>query len=69
MSILYQTRSTALMHPSFSGTFVTWAYLPQTTLPPGVTRPSSLTLTSMMVPFVMTPRDVYDWPLGFFLQS
>ena len=33
------------MHPSFSGLFVTWAYLPQTTLPPGVTSPSSLTLT------------------------
>ena len=40
-----QTRSTALMHPSFSGLFVTWAYLPQTTLPPGVTSPSSLTFT------------------------
>ena len=40
-----QTSRTALMHPSFSGLFVTWAYLPQTTLPPGVTSPSSLTLT------------------------
>ena len=41
----FQTSRTALMHPSFSGLFVTWAYLPQTTLPPGVTSPSSLTLT------------------------
>ena len=29
------------MHPSFSGLLVTCAYLPQTTLPPGVTSPSS----------------------------
>jgi hypothetical protein len=29
---------------------VTCAYLPQTTLPPGVTSPSSLTFTSMIVP-------------------
>ena len=33
------------MQPSFSGLLVTCAYLPQTTLPPGVTRPSSLTFT------------------------
>lgn len=33
------------MTPSFSGLLVTWAYLPQTTLPPGVTKPSSLTFT------------------------
>lgn len=31
---------------------------PQITFPPCVTRPSSLTLTSMTVPFVMTPREV-----------
>ena len=39
------TKSTALIHPSFSGWLVTWAYLPQTTFPPCVTIPSSLTLT------------------------
>lgn len=33
------------MQPSFSGLFVTWAYFPHTTLPAGVTRPSSLTFT------------------------
>ena len=49
------SKSTALMQPSFSGLFVTWAYLPHTTLPPDVTNPSSLMFTSMMVPFVMTP--------------
>lgn len=31
---------------------------PQITFPPCVTRPSSLTLTSMTVPFVMTPKEV-----------
>lgn len=81
------TSNTALMQPSFSGLFVTWAYLPETqdhisfsscktqglhwqkgksqskhspqmTFPPCVTNPSSLTLTSMTVPLVMTPRVV-----------
>ena len=52
---LAHTSSTALMQPSFSGLLVTWAYLPHTTLPPGVTSPSSLTLTSITVPFVTTP--------------
>ena len=33
------------MVPSFSGLFVTCAYLPHTTLPAGVTSPNSLTLT------------------------
>ena len=33
------------MQPSFSGLLVTCAYLPHTTLPPGVTSPSSLTFT------------------------
>jgi hypothetical protein len=51
-------RSTALMQPSFSGLFVTWAYFPKTTLPPAVTMPSSDTLTSMTVPLVSTPREV-----------
>ena len=60
------TSKTALMHPSFSGLFVTCAYFPQTTLPPGVTNPSSLTFTSMIVPFVTTPRLVYACPFGFF---
>ena len=55
------------MQPSFSGLLVTWAYLPQTTLPPVVTRPSSLTLTSITVPLVMTPSCVYSGEDGFFL--
>ncbi len=41
------------MHPSFSGLLVTWANLPQTTLPVCVTRPSSETLTSITVPVIM----------------
>lgn len=61
-----QTNNTALMHPSFSGLFVTCAYLPHTTLPVYVTKPSSLTLTSMTVPLVMTPSDVYIALYGFF---
>lgn len=54
------------MHPSSSGSFVTWAYLLHTTLPVCVTRPNSDTFTYRTVPFVMTPRVVYvvDW--GFF---
>ena len=55
------------MHPSFSGLFVTCAYLPQTTLPVYVTRPSSDTLTSITVPFVITPSVVYIALYGFFL--
>mmetsp|Transcript_8306 Transcript_8306/g.16309 ORF Transcript_8306/g.16309 Transcript_8306/m.16309 type:complete len:200 (-) Transcript_8306:179-778(-) len=55
------------MHPSFSGLLVTWAYLPHTTLPEGVTRPRSLTLTSITVPLVITPRLVYSGDCGFFL--
>ena len=43
---------------SKGGRRLTWAYLPHTTLPPGVTKPSSLTLTSMMVPLVSTPSCV-----------
>ncbi|KAH1022554.1 hypothetical protein HUJ04_011938 [Dendroctonus ponderosae] len=61
------TKSTALMHPSFSGLLVTWAYLPQTTLPACVTKPSSEILTSITVPLVMTPKLVYMAELGFFL--
>lgn len=34
--------------------------LDQTTLPPVVTNPSSLTFTSMMVPLVRTPNEVYS---------
>jgi len=55
------------MQPSFSGLLVTWAYLPQTTLPDGVTKPKSEQLTSMMVPLVMTPKEVYSGDCGFFL--
>ena len=36
------------------------------TFPPCVTSPSSLTLTSTTVPFVMTPRLVYSGDDGFF---
>jgi hypothetical protein len=39
------------MQPSFSGLLVTCAYLPNTTLPLGVTSPKSLTFTSIIVPF------------------
>lgn len=55
------------MHPSFSGLLVTWAYLLQMTFPVCVTSPNSLTLTSSIVPFVMTPSPVYNCDCGFFL--
>jgi len=55
------------MHPSFSGWLVTCAYLAQTTLPPCVTIPNSLTFTSIIVPLVITPREVYICDEGFFL--
>mmetsp|Transcript_390 Transcript_390/g.1223 ORF Transcript_390/g.1223 Transcript_390/m.1223 type:complete len:295 (+) Transcript_390:53-937(+) len=55
------------MHPSNSGLFVTCANLPQTTRPVVVTSPSSETFTSMTVPLVMTPNDVYIADDGFFL--
>lgn len=45
----------ALIHPSFSQLFVIWAHRPQTTFPPAVTKPSSLTFTSIIVPLVNTP--------------
>lgn len=64
----YHTSSTPLMHPSFSGLFVICAYLLHTTLPPGVTRPNSLTFTSMIVPFVIMPNDVAVYPFGFFFK-
>ncbi|KAJ8613464.1 hypothetical protein MRB53_036949 [Persea americana] len=57
----------AFRHPSFSGLFVTCAQRPQTTLPPAVTKPSSLTFTSMIVPLVRTPSCVYNGLCGFFL--
>ncbi|GET93744.1 40S ribosomal protein S8, putative [Leishmania tarentolae] len=57
------------MQPSFSGLFVTCAYLPHTTLPDGVTRPNSDTFTSITEPFVMTPSPVYILPCGFFLTE
>ncbi len=41
--------------------------LDQTTLPPVVTIPSSLTLTSRIVPLVKTPNEVYNGDWGFFL--
>ena len=57
---------TALIQPSFSGLLVICAYFPNTILPPAVTSPSSDTLTSMTVPFVMTPSCVYIGDCGFF---
>lgn len=70
------TSKIALMHPSFSGLFVTCAYLPipqsslpsipHTTFPDSVTNPNSLTFTSMIVPFVITPSSVYNLLCGFF---
>mmetsp|Transcript_19661 Transcript_19661/g.39855 ORF Transcript_19661/g.39855 Transcript_19661/m.39855 type:complete len:299 (-) Transcript_19661:181-1077(-) len=61
------TSSTALTHPSSSGLFVIWANFAQATFPDVVTRPKSLTFTSMTVPFVTTPKLVYRALLGFFL--
>lgn len=54
-----QTRSKALIHPSFSGLLVTYAYLLQITFPDYVTNPNSLTFTSNIVPLVITPNVVY----------
>lgn len=51
----YYTNKTAFTTPSLSGSFVIWAYFPQTTFPPAVTSPSSETFTSMIVPLVRTP--------------
>ena len=50
------------MQPSFSGLLVTCAYLPQTTLPPGVTSPSSLTFTcAHHVPAHQAPAIAPSW--------
>ena len=57
---MYHTSSEALIQPSNSGLFITYAYLLQITLPVYVTIPSSLTFTSIMVPFVITPKFVYN---------
>ncbi len=40
--------------------------VPQTTFPPGVTKPNSLTFTSIMDPFVITPKLVNKGECGFF---
>ena len=64
---LSQTSSTAFTHPSFSQLFVICAHRPHTTLPPAVTIPNSLTLTSTIVPFVKTPSCVYIGLCGFYL--
>ena len=66
-SITFYTNSTALTHPSSSGLFVTCAIFPHATRPLVVTSPKSLTFTSIMVPFVNTPKFVYRLELGFFL--
>mmetsp|Transcript_9299 Transcript_9299/g.15281 ORF Transcript_9299/g.15281 Transcript_9299/m.15281 type:complete len:206 (+) Transcript_9299:1-618(+) len=66
MTTIY-TRSNALMQPSISGLLVTCAYLAKITFPVCVTKPSSDTFTSMIVPLVMTPRLVYNADCGFFL--
>jgi hypothetical protein len=47
--------------------FVICAHLPHATFPPAVTNPTSLTLTSMIVPFVRNPNCVYIGFCGFFL--
>lgn len=59
----------ALTQPSFSQLFVICAHRPQTTFPPAVTNPNSLTLTSIIVPFVRTPNCVYMGFCGFFLTE
>lgn len=46
-----------------------YEFLPHITFPPCVTNPNSLTLISITVPFVMTPRDVYIGDEGFFLTA
>mmetsp|Transcript_22621 Transcript_22621/g.30992 ORF Transcript_22621/g.30992 Transcript_22621/m.30992 type:complete len:128 (+) Transcript_22621:710-1093(+) len=61
------TSKTPLIQPSNSGLLVICAYFPHTTLPDWVTNPNSLTFTSMIVPFVMTPSDVNNDDDGFFL--
>lgn len=63
---LSQTSNTELMQPSFSGLLSTYAYLDQMTLPVCVTNPNSDTFTSIIVPFVITPRFVYKLLYGFF---
>lgn len=55
------------MQPSFSGLFVICAYLLSTTLPVWVTNPNSVTLTSITVPLVNTPKLVYKELYGFLL--
>jgi len=69
LNIKFYTNNTALIQPSISGLLVTCAYLPQTILPPGVTKPNSLTLTSIIVPFVMIPNDEYKLECGFFFTA
>jgi polyferredoxin len=59
----------ALTQPSFSQLFMIWAQRPHITFPELVTNPNSLTLTSMMVPFVRTPSCVYMGFWGFFLTE
>lgn len=59
----------AFTQPSFSQLFVICAHRPHTTLPPAVTSPNSLTLTSIIVPFVKTPSCVYNGFCGFFFTE
>mmetsp|Transcript_2674 Transcript_2674/g.6375 ORF Transcript_2674/g.6375 Transcript_2674/m.6375 type:complete len:240 (+) Transcript_2674:152-871(+) len=63
------TSRMAFTQPSFSGLLVTCAYLPQTTLPAGVTNPRSATFTSITVPLVRTPNWVIPLPWGFFFTA
>ena len=58
VTISAYTNNTAFTHPSNSGLFVTCAIFPQATRPLVVTSPKSLTFTSIIVPFVKTPRFV-----------
>ena len=64
--ISYYTSKIALIHPSSSGLLVTCAYFPQTVAPLVVNMPSAATFTSIIVPFVITPSDVYMLEDGFF---
>ena len=63
------TKRTALIHPSNSGLFVTCANFPHTTFPLVVTKPKSLTFTSITVPFVNTPNCVDSFSLLKYLSK
>ena len=45
---------------------MTWQNLDHITFPVWVTSPKSPTFTSIIVPFVITPSEVYNLDWGFF---